>query len=174
MPSNFPLVFFASGERVLAQSYRIIHEKGIEFYELTMGLTENTLKKYKITDDRLDTNNPEFPRGLLTRRYIATDFIFLSNSPEDPLWFVACNFDGTAIDMKGTKLAWLVEMKDNLLAARMENVRLRSENEDLKQELHMIVSQLAKWYKRKGILFDTSDKVSDMMAKALSMSKKMM
>lgn len=173
MPANFPILFFITGEVVIIESYNVVHESGKEYYELNMGLTEDVIKAHKINTDRLDYNNPEFVRwGLLKKRYLASDITFLSNSPVNPVWLCLSCFDGSPADVKGTKLGWLIKLRDQLEAAKEENSRLRGTVEEKDEELRMIFNQTAKWYKVKGLVFDPTAKVSDLLAKTLAMQKK--
>lgn len=164
---------FITGEMVIAESYNIVHESGKEYYEMKMVMTEYVIKSHNINTDRLDYSNPEFVRwGLLKRRYLASDIIFLSNSPSNPVWLCLSCFDGSPADVKGTKLGWVIRLRDQLEAAKEENSRLRGTVEEKDEELRLIFNQTAKWYKKKGLVFDPTAKVSDLLAKTLAMSKK--
>jgi len=173
MGAKYPMLVFGTGEVSIVKNYTIVHEGSRELYELRMAPTPETLDLHKeILREKLDYSDIEFIHGLLTRRYLATDILFFSNSPTNPVWIALCCFDSSPLDVKGTKLEWLMRLKDQLEAAKQEVARARGENEEIKEELNMSISQIEKWYRRKGQLFDPTEKLSDIVAKILAMQKR--
>lgn len=130
-----PWIVFWSGDILVYIRDTPIIRSGVPFKRVYMIPTEQVVWRYNIDQEKLNYEISEF--GVLIREYPSDHFHWLSQSPENQLVFISCNFDGsTTIGMK------IIEQGNKLTRLTSVIKTLENENSEIRDKLRVAVERL--------------------------------
>jgi len=169
-----PVIIFATGERAICVDHIYIHKKGQTFLKADLLLTENMKARVGITEKDLnfDKYAGVYPSGVLIREYPESHRVILSDTPSDPWWLMATNFDGTKADLnKNTWWQGLLKILDKVEALEKAVNELSAENEALRRRNQILASNLLRYKKIDRQAFDTIEETAKLLREFGGMRK---
>ena len=164
IPVHPEVVFVGSGDRAVVLEHTPITKAGKDMLRLMISVPETVLWRYKIKDK--DLSYEVAGEGTIEREVPASAIDSISTNPQDPFWLIWTDFYGRQFSPKNEKYWWIQQRAIEIEALKAENKRLRAEIESERAEKTILIENTLRWKIKTGTLFDSADKVTQILIAA--------